>query len=102
MTIVKYRSANSEHAAVLEHLAERMALARRRSSSLSRRSTSHACSSASSQPASRGPSGSFQNTSTPATIAGIASSANSHCQSSRPATPSNTHMIPPEIGAPIA
>ena len=41
-------------------------------------------------------------TNTLATIAGIASIRNSHCQSSRPPTPPNTDMIPPEIGAPMA
>ncbi len=100
MTIVKYRNANSRTRRSL--ITSPSEWRSRCSSSRSRRSTSHSCSSGSSQPASRGPSGSFQNTSTPAMIAGIASSANSHCQSLRPATPSIALMIPPEIGAPTA
>jgi hypothetical protein len=49
-----------------------------------------------------GPSSSHSSTNTLAISAGIASIRNSHCQSSRPPTPPNTDMIPPEIGAPMA
>ena len=87
-----------EHAPVLEHLADRVALALSASLLALERGLEPRFSSASSHFASCGPSGSLRKTSTPATIAGIASSRNSHCQSSRPATPPITDMIPPEIG----
>ena len=76
-----------QHAVVREHLAERVVLAAQRpaprprgGSPASRRSSS------SSQPASCGPSGRRRQTHTPATTAGSASIANSHCRL-RPATP---------------